>query len=525
MKINLKLYRWTTISLIALGFYVLYVVTASSGNLTFSDSAKFADAGRNLLEEGRLAVHHSFFSDSSLRNYIPGKTFEVNFTPVNSRLLSLVFLSLPTTDQTLIFTGGVFFIISALLLYELTQKLFSQKAGLVALLFFLTSPFFLEYGYNFTTEIIFTFEILMVVYVVFLLRPKWVWMMPILLIMYFTRPQALPFYASLVVFFAISYVRQNQFSFPRLINVLLLTGVVLLSLLLHTRGNLVTLLGSYSGSLYLPEIGGSSYLRGVASGIPWNQLPSKIAYNFVNFIKYPERLAAWGIFIFYAIFPFLKLNSVRRRLWLFSLISFLFFILTASLTLPNARYVHPVLPLIYICSAAALVSIIRQLKLKPGWLITFLMVSLILIKELSFLTIDGRYRRNQYNFGKPSAAYQISQSMAKVIPPGKLIITNLDAWPAWYAQLTTMWFPVNPKMLDGYLDKISYIALTNYNTDKADFSLGMWQEIFDRPEEISNDFISTNFHLVANNSISKLENFENLNYRLVILENNDISNN
>jgi hypothetical protein len=161
------------------------------------------------------------------------------------------------------------------------------------------------------------------------------------------------------------------------------------------------------------------------------------------------------------------------------------------------------------------------MKLRPASLSMVAITGFILLNDIGFLTLDLRFRRNQFNYGLPPTTYRLSQALADNTVRGQLIITNLDAWAAWYQSLTTMWFPIDPEMLQGYETKVRYIALTDYNANDADFALGKWAPLLAQPKEISTVFIAHSYHLAHDLTIRADNNFENKNWRLVIYERND----
>ena len=252
------------------------------------------------------------------------------------------------------------------------------------------------------------------------------------------------------------------------------------------------------------------YLRGEAyspSALSVKTLVSKVIYNLYNFAKTPDRLTSPVVF-------FLALSACFhrpfRRFALFSWITLGLFTLAASATLPNARYIHPTLPLIFICAAVGLAQI-------PHKLLAWLTILLIVLPTLGHLTLDARFRRQQFNYGQPPVYKVISDVMAQHIPKGKLVITNLDAWAAWYEGLTTMWFPLSPDMLSGYENKVNFIVITNYKEQDGDFTLGPWREVVYSPENITNTFLAKNYQILTTFTITPDKVYENQPFQGTIL--------
>jgi len=168
-------------------------------NLIFSDSVKFAQAALNLSKGNGFKITHSFFNPSPLSSVNPVLTFPANFLPLPSWLLSLLFRFFPATDLNIALFGLVFFFLSALLVFYIGKKLYSNKAGLIASLFFPSSLFFQEYALNFSSETIFIFLILLFTYLLLLPKKLKIISLIPLGLMFLTRQQAPVFLGSLLI--------------------------------------------------------------------------------------------------------------------------------------------------------------------------------------------------------------------------------------------------------------------------------------------------------------------------------------
>lgn len=492
-------------------------------NLTFSDSVKFAQAALNFLKGNGSVVSHSFFSSHLLESFKPGFLFQVNFPPLPSWLLSLIFRFFPATDTTIAFTGISFLFLSVILVLFIGKKLHSTKAGVISSVLFLSSIFFQEYALNFSSEILFIFLILLSTYL--FLLPKKLKILSIfpLTLMFLTRQQTTVFLGSFLITCFLAFLLDKTEKKKKAL-VLLGTFTVFISILLIsylTKGSSLSpasIIGSFNigaGSNF------GTYIRG--GGYPTlslSALASKIFYNFYNFIKAPERLAFVPIFFLFIYSLFIK--SKKKELGYFKLftsISLFSFLLAASATLPNARYVHPIIPLVMIYSGIGLVELVKQIspKLQNLALATFTLF--IIFPTIGHFTLDARARTNLFNTNQPPVYRVISSVMADNIDRGHLIITNLDAWAAWYEGLTTMWFPLEIDMLEGYEDKIDYIVITNYKEDDGDFALRDWGQVVYTPLEMESKFLNDNFEVLKIFEISADQVYENQWYKGTILIN------
>jgi len=495
--------------------------------LTFSDSAKFAQAAINLLKGKSLTITHSFFSTNLLDSFQSNSLFSVNFPPLPSWLLSLLFRFFPATDTNIAIFGLVFLAFSALIVFLIGKKLHSTVAGLLTSVFFLSSLFFQEYALNFASEIPFTLLILLFTY--FILLPKgWKLLSTLPLVaLFFTRQQAAVFLGAvlltlLVVFLTSKISNKKKVAFIGAL--FLLAGVGLVVDRFTPISILPTkIFGSFNigaGSNFGTYIRGGDYQSLSLFG-----LASKIFYNLYNFIKAPSRLLSPILFFLFMLGLFIK--PKKRELTqfkFFTVISLLAFLLAASATLPNARYVHPVIPLVIILAATALVDLVKVVPKKLKKLVLVVLSLFIIFPTIGHLTLDARSRSQQFNTDQPPVYRHISSIMADHIEPGHLIITNLDAWAAWYEGLTTMWFPLQIDMLAGYENKIDYIVITNYLEDDGDFALGEWSQVVYAPEDLRSQWLIDNFDLLTTLYLTPEQVYENQPYQGTILINRRLVN-
>lgn len=487
--------------------------------LTFSDSAKYAQAAQNFLAGHGLVISHNFFDQKILSSFQSGDFSPANFLPFTPWILSLFFRFLPATDQTIALVGWTTFIASAVLVFLITHKLHRFTSALVATFLFVFSLPFWEYATNASSEIFFTFQILLLVFL-YLSRLPWLFLLPLVL-MFFTRQQAAVVLASCLVTGVFMFLVSKKSPRFKIITLLAIAAAFLALIklsLITTQFRLSP--ASVIGSLNLPaNTAQGLFLRGVSyTPISARQLAVKIFYNVYNFAKNPTQLVSPIILAFFLLSLFIRrVDKAVDRFNLFTLITFIFFVLAASATLPNARYIHPVIPLIIISGSIAIVHLIHQSKIVRKKIALIAIVFLIIFPLIGHLTFDARFRRQQFNRDKPPVYREISKVMAQSIPKGELIITNLDAWAAWYEGLTTMWFPVSPGQLEGYHDKVDYIVITNYKEHDGDFSLGDWREVVYSPDQIRNKFLKTNFRVLKTFIISPDQIYENQAYQGTIL--------
>jgi hypothetical protein len=489
--------------------------------ITFSDTAKFAEAAKNFLSNHSFTINHSFFDRELLITHTPGSNFPFQTLLFPSYIYSIFFRFLPATDTTIILIGNLFLLASAVLILLITQKLSSLKAGLMAAILFLANPYYLNYAHNATGEIFFIFEILLFVFLLFQNHKiKYLSIIPLILTI-FTRQQGTIFILALIFCGLYFYLHHLKISFHKKW-LIVLAGTLIIALIFwfYPKDHPPPLSpASVLGSLNIsPNISQADYLRGTTYiDLTAKQLISKAFYNLYNFLKFPERLINPVIFILFLLSFSPQILGKIAKLRTITLATLIVFLLATSLTLPNARYIHPILPLIIILASIQLNSICQKFKISNLFLI--LSVIFIILPVVGDFTLDKRFRQNQFNLNEPPVYQKISQIMAENIPQGKLIITNLDAWAAWYQGLTTMWFPLRPEMLvtsDGK-NHADYIVITNYLENDPDFALGDWSEVVYSPDNLHNQYLKNNYQILETFTISADTVYEKQNYQGTIL--------
>ncbi len=489
--------------------------------LTFSDSAKYAEAAKNLLTNQSLGIHHSFFDPNVLAAFHPGQTFPVYFLPLVPQVLSLFFKVLPATDTTLALLGSIGLVIIWLLTFLISRSLHSIKAAIISLVFITSSLFFWEYARNATTEIFFTIEILALIYLFIRPSTRLLAILPLGL-MFLTRQQAVLILGAGLITLIWLFLRGKSQLHTKLIAFFALAVLTffLVSLSLANQNSIFSPLKVIGAINISTSVAQGNYLRGgTYNSEGFKALISKVIYNTYNYFKNPERLASPIIFGFFILGLFLRYpKPAVKWFYIFASLTVLFFILGASATLPNARYVHPVIPLVFIgasMSLAEISNLFNKQKIALAILLFF-----VALPALGFFTLDTRFRQNQYNTDKPPVYKIISEIMAENIPKNHLIITNLDAWAAWYQGLTTMWFPLSPDLLQpatNQTNKIDYIVITNYLENDSDFALGPWKEVVYTPDKITNHFLVNNYKVLKIFTITPDQDYEKQEYKGTIL--------
>jgi 4-amino-4-deoxy-L-arabinose transferase-like glycosyltransferase len=476
--------------------YIIYMY-AIHGFLIFSDSAKFADIARSLI--GRMGYGSSFsFWGTNIFSLLRQNVFPAPWvSPVMPFSIVIFFKIFGINDLAVVATSLSFFVLTLIFTFLLGKKIF--KSNLVGVLSTLVVGFnsdLINYATNGASEAPFIFEIVAATYFASI-KKKWAMVVTLLLLIlcYFTRPQAFIYIAGILFFWLL-----NNFKIKKAV----VCFIVILALgLLVDRLVLTQLTGKYfmysvtgrGVSTAIQVTSGSSAsdsLRGdvmASSGIA--TIAKKVFYNLYNFFKLLPQIMSpylFGLFVI-SVFRWGK-EKVEINFKIAAVFMTLVTFLVTAASIPFFRYLHPVVPLIYIIAVGTLVEILNSIISKQTLVIlasTFLIFLFGVGQTLGMLILDSRFERNTYNIGKPPVYVELSKILKENTNPNDIVITNLDTWGSWYGERRTVWFPMEPKQLiDPAIGKIPFdvIYLTSYKIDDENYYMGKdWRLIFDNPND------------------------------------------
>ena len=497
--------------------------------LTFSDSAKFADLAKNIVLGRGYGASFGLF-DTRIIDAFNGHLLLTNIPPSFPFSISIFFRVFGITDYSVILSSVTVYLAGAITLYFLGKKVFGELVGILASLAFIFDPAMLNYATSGASEPLFIFEIILVALLIYCAATNFVYLNSkvfqffgffVLLLMYFTRPSAVIYIFGFALFFIFLRFRKKS-------QILKVGGVAILVWLL-SEAALVKFAGKYflyspiSSFIYgtakfSPLAASTETLRGgmISAGFQIKPFISKFFYNLYNFYKLlPNILSPYlAAFFFLSLFRWEKEREKRIFRLIVLLMVAATFVATAAF-LPIYRYLHPVVPFIYLLAIEMLVWVLTKLFKNPRkvWLTAFLLIFVFVIGQtLGKIFFDSRYLRAHTNPDKPPVYVQLSWLLKENTNPDDLIITNLDTWGSWYGERKTIWFPLQPSQLipsEGKELKIDAIYLTSYKMDDENYFMGEeWREIFYSSEEFEDPFFAENFELAGKFEIEPEETYE-----------------
>lgn len=517
--------------------------------LTFSDSAKYADIAKNIVGGLGFGSNFSFWS-TSVFEYIKTKLFpSLSTPPVMPYSIAVFFKIFGVGDFAVIATSMFYFILTLIFVFLLARKIFkSNLVGVLSTLVVGGSYHLIHYALSGASESPFIFEIVAASYFASL-KKKWASVATffVLVLMYFTRPQAFIYIIGVILYWLLVNFKPKK-------AVICFAGVLVAGFLvdyfvllpLNGKSFLYSILGRGIGSSFNQTSVASDALRGAAGPVSGGvvQILKNIFYNLYNFYKSLSEIINPYIFTLFAVGLFLKSKSEEEQSFkISSAVIVLITLLVIAASIPFYRYIHPIIPLVYILGTGTLVGIISdqasiikknqnsKFQILNSHFVILSSLFLILLfgvgQTLGVLFLDSRFERNIHNVDKPPVYVELSKILKENTSSDQIVVTNLDTWGSWYGERRTVWFPVEPKQLiDPATGQIPFnaIYLTSYLIDDQNYYMGEnWRLIFENPKDPQKwtcegcSEISKEFKLKGVYKISETDNFEKQEASAVLL--------
>lgn len=457
--------------------------------LFFSDAAKYAIIARDLVQGSGYATDFSFFID---------KLFTAQWiSPLMPYSIAAFFKLFGVSDLAVILTSVFYFVLTLIFVFLLAKYIY--KSRLIALLSTAAVGFnynLVQYATGGASESPFIFEIVAASYFVSL-KKRWASAIAtlILVLMYFTRPQAIIYIAGTILYWLfLNFKTKKAWS---IFGLVALGGLVIDKFVLAPLAGkffLYSILGRGSNVLSQVAVSQSASEQLRSGVLSYNfslaEAFKKVFYNLYNFYKLLPQIVNPYIFALFVI-GLLKWSKERleNSFKAVSLFVVVVTLLVTAASIPFFRYIHPIIPFVYIIGVATAVKILSY-QFSKKWLIvwsTALVILLAVGQTLGVFLLDSRFERNTHNVGKPPVYAQLSYILRDNTDKSQTIVTNLDTWGSWYGERKTIWFPLEPKQLiDPATGKIPFdaIYLTSYLIDDENYYMGSdWRLIFDNPND------------------------------------------
>lgn len=509
MKVRKSIGAFILVAITSLLFVVAYWHFSISHFLSFSDGAKFAIVARNLVEGRGFGSDFTFYSSSLLTSNLSGLFGAGGVPYLVPFTLSVFFKVFGISDLSVILFSGTFYFLLVLTVFLLARKLYGNLAGFLSAIAVAANKDFLNYATSGASETLYTFLAAISAYLIFV-ENKWtnILFFISLAALYLTKPQGIVFILALLFTWLIKHFswKKGIAVFVGLVaGLFLLDKLILYPLSFKYPVYPIVTRGIQAIFQYSPTTAVSDALRGGTTGaVGFKQVLVKSFYNLYNFYKLLPEIASpylWGLF-FIGLFVWGK-NKEGNIFKILTTLLVIGSFLLAALTIPFYRYLHPVVPFVYIVAVGTLVTIfnsqfsvfnkfsILNFQFSKRILVILASLSLILLfgvgQTLGIIFLDSRFEANTHNVGRPPVYVLLSETLKENTSPGQVVVTNLDTWGSWYGERKTVWFPLEPKQLiDPSTGKIPFdgIYLTSYLMNDQNYYMGgPWRSIFNNPED------------------------------------------
>lgn len=519
--LNNNLLPAITVVIIAI-FAVFLYMNQTHGFLRFSDGAKFADIARNM-HYGRGYVSSFNFFNTSVVSQDPQRFYDAyNVPKLFPYTLYISFSLFGINDISAISVSVVYYLLSVLLSYCIALKLHSKTAGLISASIIAFNINLLDYATSVASETAIVFLFLFAIYLI--IQKKSITTaiaFTLLPLIYISRPQSIIYITALLVMYLLGKftIKKTALIIIFIVALFIALDQLILTKLLATNGYVSYLnRGINAISAHQLTSSPSLALQGIETkNTSFFEIPKKLFYNSYNFYRRIPDIFSPYVFIFFIIGIFVKYKDrFITNTFIVATLALVASLISASLTIPFFRYIHPMIPLIYICGTICLLTLTKNISYQK--IIVLLILSIFAIgPTLGVLIIDSRFKSERVNSGKPPVYVLLSRELQKRTKESDVILTNLDTWGSWYGNRKTIWLPYDAGVLEDIEEpKYTVIYLTDYMADDDNYALGPeWKiTLNSTPETVA---VIDGFTKTTEIFIDKSSNYENIDARAVLL--------
>ncbi len=540
----------TAFFLLALTLSLLAYFTQGNKYISFSDTAKFADVARGVALGDGYHTNFKFYTWLSLDNLRNEISDASGILPAYTIVIATFFYLFGVSDFVVILVSMLSYALVVLATYLLAVRVFDRKVGLISALVVAFDKNMLLYSISGASEPFFMFLIL-ATFLSFLSQRSLVKYFGVvgLFLLYFTKFQSLIYIFPLIfLFFWQKYkVKNAVLNYGLLLVILLIVDKVFFRFI-HDAGFIYSISSQTKSAVlnYTSASGSASaFLRGGETNLQLVEIFKKIFYNLYNFYKLLPNILNPYVFIFFLIelFRYDKNRFLVKRFKVVSLLMVLLTFLVTAISIPFYRYIHPVIPIVYIIGSSFIVWLLTQIDLPDLYLVdkslrvtkamvSSLFLSLVIVfvsvgNTTGFILLDSRFEKRNNNIESPPVYFNLAQSMKENTNKDDIVLTNLDTWGSWYGERKTVWFPLEPKQIVNNKDNtipFNAIYLTSYLMDDENYKMSdSWKQIFENPSNPKMwtcdgcDVIANQFYLKGIYNTKASETYEKQEAKAILL--------
>ena len=463
-----------------------------------SDAAIYADIARN------ITMGHGPTSNITMpvyTNFVPQTkygTWPAFYPPLYPLLIAASFKIFGVSNFSAVLVNGFFFVATIPLIYLLAKKLFAREVAILASIWYIFTPALLLYSITPITESLFTFLIVLTVYLILVKKNFFVSGLLVGL-SFLTKFQGILLLSPILIYIVITQkTARLKNSLQLLIGFLLIatTQKIVFPPLAQDFSKITNhfFWNSLAYEAIIPHGYLSSSITPITIEIIRQNIPliiQKILSNSFllvqNIFINPHTI----IFLLFGI-SFLKTSlKTTQHTKLLTILLLSAFALFHIATIFDMRYLYPFLPLILIPSADFLLS----LKLNRFALSAIVIVPILITP--GFPTSLERSLKVQ----KPSIPYLLAQIIENNTDENSIVASENFTYNAWYGKRHSILLPESPEQAE-MVNSINTILLYSYPY-RPQMENG-WQELLDEPRDFGNYEYINEFQIPAEDNYSNL---------------------
>lgn len=363
-----------------------------------------------------------------------------NFRPFHIATVTLSFLLFGISDKSVIYVSILSFLLTVPILFRLAHRIYDERVATVSALFLIFSGPILPFAASGWTESTFMLFTVLCVYL-FYERRSYLHALAsgfVLGLAYLTRYFALAFLLPFLAYICLSKEGKRWHFFGLFTGSFILTAFGLSKIYQAFVPPVVVpaplIESGLLGHLFIRPF--SPLLEGLTLE-SLGELVEKVVSNLFNYHYSFLFLARPYLMALYLFSLFLKRERKENRLLNLSVLgAVLIHIGYLSFRSYEPRYLIPLLPLIFIFSSRALISIVSDLSPKVGPL-----RGLILLASLVFLLLPGYGMELVREYKQPDVMTNIGEIIKSNSDEDEIVLTDVHWAVAWYGDRRAVWIP------------------------------------------------------------------------------------
>ncbi len=472
LPITNKIFSTPLILLVVLAIIMWTVYFTLHPNYFYltNDTANYADIARNSVSGRGFTANTLHPSNARLVILNKLGKWPSIYPPLQPGMIAISFLFLGINEYSVAVTSGIFYVTGVILVYLISKKLFTKTTAILASVWYIFTPQFLEYGISGTSESLFTFLVLLLFYL--LIKRKYYLAGFITVLATLTKSQGILLLISVIY---IIFLNKNSrikplFGF--------LAGYVItisISKLIFSRN--IYSYQNFSNHMFWATLALDAFVSPYQSGrffkpIEFADVMANISTLLPKFIfnthRYLKQLF-WSnpapIILFYLL-SFLKkyyqsASLAKHIVYVWVTIFSIWHILTVF----DFRYLHPLMPILIIFASDMVISIFMKFPHASNFKKNTIIAILVIIPLVTFPGLATHVIKSVKNNHQPTIQALLGQTIIQTAPTAKTLVSDEFTTIAWITNKNIILLPVsiaNLNTINDTISRVEILVLTDY---------------------------------------------------------------